>query len=273
MTSPRAEALLRSPIGLELFYLIEWRQETSLKDDELLARAREARRSATVYRGDYVEHVRFLRSQAPRYEDQAENVAARMERWWAPLDRTAQVWAAQSSVWPMTSELVTDLSQLHPETPKPKAAMWTSTFVPRTISPWLDWPENINRREPYKTWRLAVSDTARVAEVHSPEDWWELAHAYPASAPGFKYTLMPLASHPGVHTQDRSNVNARLDPDWQALAEDWDGVHVSMAGVMTAEDVAFERHGLVTELRGWELESTVWLRWVFDSVEELDVEG
>ena len=239
MTSPRAEALLRSPIGLELFYLIEWRRETSLTADELMARASEARRSATVYRGDYVEHVRFLRSQAPRYEDQAENVAARMERWWAPLDRTAQVWAAQSSVWPMMSELVTDLSQLHPEAPKPKAAMWTSTFVPRTISPWLDWPENINRREPYKTWRLAVSDTARVAEVHSPEDWWELAHAYPASpwqrgsnenTNGLLRQYFPKGTDLSVHSAehlafvaDEMNQRPRKTLDWleprEALAQ------------------------------------------------------
>ena len=42
-----------------------------------------------------------------------------------------------------------------------------------------------------------------------------------------------------------------------------------MAGVMTAEDVAYERDGVVTELRGWDMESTVWLRWIFTSVEEL----
>jgi hypothetical protein len=46
-----------------------------------------------------------------------------------------------------------------------------------------------------------------------------------------------------------------------------------MAGVMTAEDVAFERDGVVTELRGWDVESTVWFTWVFDSVKELDVHG
>lgn len=42
---------------------------------------------------------------------------------------------------------------------------------------------------------------------------------------------------------------------------------------MTAEDVTFDRDGVVTELRGWDVESTVWLRWVFNSVEEIDVHG
>jgi hypothetical protein len=44
-----------------------------------------------------------------------------------------------------------------------------------------------------------------------------------------------------------------------------------MAGVMTAQDVSFERDAVVTELRGWDVESTVWMRWTLDSVEEIDV--
>jgi hypothetical protein len=273
MTSPRAEALLRSPTGLELFHLIEWRQETSLTDQELMARAIEARSSASVYRGDHVDHLKVLRAQAPRYESRAECLAARMERWWAPLDRGEQVWVHRSSDPPSASGLVTDLTQFSVETPKPKHALWTCTLTPVNLSPWLDWPENLHRQGSQQAWMLGVSGTARVAEVHSPEDWWELAHAYPAKTPAFKYALMPLASHPSVLTQDRSSVNSRLDPDWQALAHDLDGVHVSMAGVMTAEDVAFERDGVVTELRGWDVESTVWFTWVFDSVKELDVHG
>lgn len=268
MTSPRANALLRSPIGLELLYLIEWRQEASLTDDELLDRVLEARSSASVYRGDYVEHVGFLRAQAARYVVWAERIAARMEHWWDPLNRSGQVWAHPTPAPPVPTKLVTELTQFSVETPKPRRAFWTCTFVPRVVTPWLKHGER--PLEDARIWLLTVSDQARVFEVQSPEDWWKLAQSYPAKTPGFTYAMTPLSMHPGVLTSDRSSRHARVDPDWQAVARDWDGVHLSMAGVMTAEDVPLERDGVVTELRGWEVESTVWLRWVFDSVEEVD---
>jgi hypothetical protein len=266
MTSARAQALLRSPVGLELFYLIKWRHETSLTDDELMDRAYQARQMASVYRGDYDEHVALLGSKAASYEASAQDIAARMERWWSPLDRSAQVWAHRSSGPPAESNLVTDLSQFSVETPKPLHALWTCTFVTGTVSPWL---QHAERDKAARPWLLTVSADARVFEVHSPEDWWELAHAYPAKAPGFSYALVPYQSRPGVYTADRSSRTARVDPDWHALACEWDGVHVSMAGVMTGEDVRFERNGVVTQLRAWEVESTVWLRWVFTSAKSL----
>ena len=269
MTSPRADALLASPISLELFHLIEWRHETSLTDDELLDRAFQARRIGSVYRGDYADNLAFLRARAATYEATAEHVAARMEHWWDPLNRAAQVWAHPTSGPPTASDLVTDLSQFSVETPKPRHAFWTCTFVPRIVTPWIKHGER--PLQSAGAWLLNVSAQSRVFEVHSPEDWWELAHAYPATTSGFKYAMMPLPSHPGVLTSDRSSRNARVDPDWEAVAHDWDGVHVSMAGVMAAEDVTFERDGVITELRGWDVESTVWVRWVFNSVEELRV--
>jgi hypothetical protein len=223
----------------------------------------------SVYRGDYHNHLRFLREQAHRYEGQAEWVASRMASWWKPVDRDAQVWAYGTPGPPSRPELKTDLSQFGPEVPKPKRALWTSTALPGLLSPWLESGENLQRSEPHRLWKLGASSGARVAEVHSPFDWWGLASAYPSRIPGFRYALVPDPSHPGVLTSDRSEGHARCDPDWGRLAEDWDAVHVSMAGVMTAEDVAYERDGFVTELRGWEMESTVWLRWVFTSVEEL----
>lgn len=271
MASPHAEALLASPISLELFYLIEWRQETSLTDDELMERAFEARQIGSVYRGDYAENLAFLRSRASTYDAMAEDVAARMGQWWDPLNRALQVWAHPTSAAPTASDLVTELTQFSVETPKPRRALWTCTVVPRIVTPWIKHGER--PLQTAHTWLLTVSAQARVFEVASPEDWWELAHSYPARTPGFKYAMMPLPSHPGVLTSDRSSRYARVDPDWEALANDWDGVHVSMAGVMTAEDVTFERDSVVTELRGWDVESTVWLRWVFDSVEEIGVDG
>src|SRR6266581_6484800 len=158
MLSPHAADLLRSPIGLELFYLIEWRQETSLSDDEIDSRAREARSSATIYRGDYDDHRRVLRTLARRYEGPAEWVVSRMARWWKPIDRGAQVWVHGTHRPPSRQEFVTDLSQFGPEAPKPKRALWTCTSLPGLMSPWLESGENLHRSEPHRLWKLGVPD-------------------------------------------------------------------------------------------------------------------
>lgn len=257
MPTPRAEALLRSPIALELVHLLEWRGEVlaSLSDEQLFVRANEARLKNQVYRVDYDEHLRFLQSRASKYAPTAEEIGHRMDCWWTSLDRDHQIWASSTAHPPDQSLLVPDLSQMHAEASKPHNAFWTCTFSDGLTSPWLRWGEHYHNYD--HAWQLVVSDTARVAEIHSPEDWRNLCLAYPAEEPGYRFTP----------SQERSAVDARLDPAWTAVARDLDGVHLSMGGLLTAQDVPCAFGGIVTELRGWDLESTIWLRWVFDSVE------
>lgn len=68
----------------------------------------------------------------------------------------------------------------------------------------------------------------------------------------------------------RHQSSERLDPEWSAVAKHWDAVHLSVGGWLTAEDVTYESAGQTTELRGWNLESTVWLRWSFSSAERTE---
>ena len=96
-------------------------------------------------------------------------------------------------------------------------------------------------------------------EIHSRDAWSALARSYPRSAVGLAYTTTP----------HRPQSAARLDPDWSALSRDWDGVHLSIGGWLTAEDVPHDSDGVKTELRGWGMESTVWFRWSFSSVKRV----
>ncbi len=116
------------------------------------------------------------------------------------------------------------------------------------------------RPGPYNFWRVVVSPTARVAEVHSAEAWSALAHAYPSALVGYTFTGQ---KHPPKSAM-------RLDPDWSRVSRDWDGVHLSVGGWLTAEDAPAESGGVTTELRGWNMESTAWFRWSFSSVEPLE---
>jgi hypothetical protein len=175
----------------------------------------------------------------------ARRLVARVPGWWAPLDRSAQVWAAKKSEPPDASRFQPELDQMHGLASKPRYAFWTSTLVRPHRSPWLEWPEAQFVEGPPRLWRMGVPAAARVIEIHSPRDWAALCVRYPA----------PSAT--------------RLDPDWHAVAREWDGVHLSIGGWLTAEDRPYGAGGRTAELRGWNMESTVWLRWCFAGAEPL----
>lgn len=208
--------------------------------------------------GDYGPYVEALKSKAPAFEALAEWLPRRTARWWGDLDRDHQVWIGRTLEPPAEGRMEVDLSQFHSEAPKPRRALWTSTYTPGLVSPWIHSVER-QSRGPALAWNLVVAQSARVFEIHSPAAWSALARTYPRKEPGF--TFSP--------TSPRPQTSARLDPDWSAVAKDWDAVHLSVGGWLTAEDVTYEAAGLTTELRGWDLESTVWLRWSFSSIERI----
>jgi hypothetical protein len=263
MTGQMQESLLGAPYGLQLLDLISHRQTTTLTDDDLDELLTQLDFHVSRYRGDYDEYVVELKSKAPQLQSLSGWLTQRMERWWHDLDRSDQVWLSPTSDPPEPSRLIPDLDRFHSEAPKPKRAFWTSTQVPAEISPWLYWVQfgEARRPGPYTFWRVAVSPTARVAEIHSPAAWSALARAYPSAEVGYTFT--------GRQHPPRSAT--RLDPDWSRVSRDWDGVHLSVGGWLTAEDAPVESGGVTTELRGWNMESTAWFRWSFTSVGPLEL--
>ncbi len=127
-------------------------------------------------------------------------------------------------------------------------ALWTSTSNDDYTSHWipyLRWGED-HRPPPYHPWRLEVSPTVRVYEIHGPEAWHTLCLASPLYAP-----------------------DGAVMPNWEAVAHIWDGVHLSVGWLLTTEGIRWSTPEGWTHLSGWTLESTVWLRWVFDHMERL----
>ena len=95
---------------------------------------------------------------------------------------------------------------------------------------------------PLAWWSVRFLEEVRVFEIHGPADWYELCVRYPAK-----------------HTED-----SRLVPNWGAVAEEWDGVHLSFGGFLTAEQ---NRHEAIggwkagwSMLDFWHAEQTYWLR-------------
>ncbi len=158
--------------------------------------------------------------------------------------------------------------------------MWTVSDPPPEVhrdltSAWELEPEPVTR------WHLPIEQDVRVWEIHRPADWVRLVTAYPATGHNYSGWELPglnqhhrdlsmLLAIDGQHGA-RTRMRRRLVPDWAAVAADYDGVHVSWAGFLTAEGYVSDLDGGdVTMLRYWFSERTLWLRDVFGEPVPLD---
>ena len=58
----------------------------------------------------------------------------------------------------------------------------------------------------------------------------------------------------------RGSEGDRLVPNWGAVSEEWDGVHLSLGGLLTSEQNRYESSDGWTMLDFWHAEQTHWLR-------------
>lgn len=139
------------------------------------------------YSGDYQERVDVLLAHSSSLRCFAErllNAPATVD-WFANLDRKRQVWIARDGRPPEPGSFSADLSPFGAGITKPCMALWTSTSVgncPSGWIPYLRWGED-GRKPPYHPWRLQVASSARVYEVHGPEEWQTFCLAYPRILP------------------------------------------------------------------------------------------
>ena len=91
---------------------------------------------------------------------------------------------------------------------------------------------------PLAWWSMCFLEDVRVFEIHGPSDWHDLCVRYPA----------------------RGTEDDRLVPNWGAVSEEWDGVHLSFGGLLTAEQNRYESPAGWTMLDAWHAEQTFWLR-------------
>jgi hypothetical protein len=137
---------------------------------------------------------------------------------------------------------------------------------------------------PVSRWRIPIEPTARIYEVHTAQDWARLVVRYPRltgrahggwELPGPNQDLLEAQQLQLVSAGAAARVGVRVAmPDWERVADDFDGVHVSWSGKLTCEgrviDVAELGDDVVTMLRYWGSERTLWLNDVFGVPEPLD---
>lgn len=166
------------------------------------------------------------------------------------------------------------------ERPSDPAARYSGSWwsippraLPRsTGSPVDDRPAGLEFVEDAFSWRGAevrpvrVPDGLRVVELRAPEDWAALCRAYPLDVTSEKR-----------HDWDR--VTGRdgrwVIPDWAAVARDFAGVHLTVAGYLRCAGVAIEvgLSGVLsgtaaTVLAGWNPDETCWFVDAVDVVDE-----
>jgi hypothetical protein len=230
----------------------------SLTNERLSELIAQCESEFTPYWDGYLQQAEALLASSASLRPFADHLlqAPGTATWFANLDRMRQEWMSTASHTPGASSFHINLRSFGAGITKPLCAFWTSTSVGEDSSGWLHyvlWGED-RWEPPYHRWRLEVLPTVRVYEVHGPQAWQALCLAYPAPS-RLAYPIERPA--------------ALIEPNWQAVAQDWEGIHLSTGGLLTTERVRWGRPGTQSHLYGWGVESTVWLRWAFGSIERL----
>lgn len=120
---------------------------------------------------------------------------------------------------------------------KPTGGLWTSTFLPDGSSDWIRWciSEEFLNPDTMGKWILTPAKGARIFTVNQPDDIAFLCNG-------------------------QATYNAFATPDFEALAQDWDGIHLTKDGQYRT------RFSMPFSFYGWDCESTLWLNWAFDDV-------
>ncbi|MCY4558051.1 MAG: hypothetical protein OXF79_17120 [Chloroflexi bacterium] len=89
---------------------------------------------------------------------------------------------------------------------------------------------------PLAAWQLQFQQDVRVWEINHPADWHTLCLEFPHHAP-----------------------DGRLQPNWPEVSEKWDGIHITLSGMLTCEQVRYEMDGEWSMMQFWHSEETKWL--------------
>ena len=173
----------------------------------------------------------------------------------------------------MTTRFI-DLTRLYSNDEFAADGLWTCTNPPELAHQVLTYAWDFTGG-PYLRWHLPVRPDARIYEVHRPADWNSLIETYthvaasahsgwelpgPNQYPSDTQMLRTYATRRAVRVEPA----AHHLPDWSAVGADYDGIHLSWAGLLASEGAVSELpSGAFTMLRYWASERTLWLRDVF----------
>ena len=300
VTDGLVEAVLASPLGVSWLAVLEaglpddegWPSTSPVADPSSIASAvdrigemsfgslmRAAVFAGVMESGPWMPNapakIASAYRQAERRAPIAEAVAARFgEQLHAPLDPGLQQWFSDGSPGIETiAPLFRNFDDVYGAGEFPWAGLWTATDPPpeailEMVGAWEFEAGPITR------WWMPVRPEARVFEIHRPQDWARLVTSHPRPAvahPGWELPginqhqaeVSPLLALPEQRAT-RLSIRHHVVPDWQAVAGQYDAIHLSWAGFITSEGCIVDLgDGDVTMLRYWFSEHTTWLADVF----------
>ena len=109
-------------------------------------------------------------------------------------------------------------------------------------------------------WALRIAAGARVLEIRAPADWARLVESAPVDV-----TMSRL----GDWRSWTGHEGPFYLPDWRVVAEDFDGIHVTVGGYLATRGVAVPVADGYSVLAGWDPDASLWLRDVIETVEQV----
>jgi hypothetical protein len=224
--------------------------------------------AAASHRARVLEAVQTLRALVTTVVTDPRNT------WWsAPLDRAVQLLLTGQDDPPHDPTHLPvptgPLDAWESYAQRPRQGIATSTELPVPASAAIrsgahaelaygssDWHAGY----PVRQARLHVAPTARIFEIDSAADWHRLVRSY-----------RDPRSHrdSDTHLLDTAGIDHGPAPVWSAVAGDYDGVHLTFAGLLTGLYQPVTTGKITTTLWTWQWESTRWLRSVFTAVTAL----
>ena len=297
-TGEKVEELLASPAGCAFLLVLEESgvaPADAVRPEISLQAASLAVEELNIWAPDFQEIMEYALLNGRRLKDLARAVLEQsgVEWWFEPVARDSQVWISSSGQPPTASGVVSpnlETTYWERRTNKPESGFYTCTsfggvtsFLTVMDMSEVYGPVNdmaIYFEFPLSQWQVRVDENARVYEINGSADWHRLCAEYPAksardasdpqASDSEGWDVYPLRSIDGSGADDiATDVERWLTPNWSAVAEDWDGVHLTLGGLLTAEKVRVASAAGWTMHRFWDIEQTMWLRWAFDDVERL----
>lgn len=263
----RLASLLRGPKGLTALAVLQrWREEprgrerAPLHYDDLLMAPQRLYRAIAEIVSDWEfnpaaqAELNDVLAAAQSYSDVAAEIieSGASDWWWRSLDRRSQSVLTSNAARPdigRTRDFAAEHLACNPAGLPYGLLTTTSTRLGDEIlaAQLCDASFTSRLGQPMGCWAVPVTGEARIFEIHFPSDYLALCESYPSTGP------IPRAWPRHWRLGSRA-----MWPRWSAVARDWDGIHISVAGLLTATGVAITTGSFTCLLADINSEMTVW---------------
>ena len=137
---------------------------------------------------------------------------------------------------------------------KPSGGLWTSSYIPFIGSDWVQYSFKVGGfrvpdNEVWDGYLLYPKHDARIFTIDSYKDLERLMD---------QYRIKSKLKFANFYAR-----RANYSIDFEKMAQDYDGIHLTRKGqILTKKSYPYN-------LDGWDVESTIWFRWVFDKAEPI----